>query len=134
MGGWVKPVTGRPAGNGAEPLRASVASGQRAAAGFVSVPWVREQLRQLLGRDPFPGTLNVQLREPHSLDAWRRHTCTSDGLALPAGEPGFCDSSYFPVLLNGSVPCGIVLPHVPGLSPRTWWSWSPGRVCEIAWA
>ncbi|MGB8380562.1 MAG: DUF120 domain-containing protein [Dermatophilaceae bacterium] len=106
-------MTQRP-DNRAEPLRASVASGRRSAAGFVSVPWVSEQLRRLLGCDPFPGTLNVQLRDPHSLAAWRRHRSGGDGLALPAADPGFCDSSYFPVLLNGTVRCGIVLPHVPG--------------------
>ncbi len=101
-------------GQGAEPLRASVESGRRAAAGFVSVPWVRDQLRELLGRDPFPGTLNLHLREPGSLAAWRRYSSRECGLTMPAAEPGFCDSSYFPVLLNGAVPCGIVQPQVPG--------------------
>ncbi len=93
-------------------LRGAVASGQRAAAGFVSVPWVRDQLRELLGRDPFPGTLNVQVQEPQSLDAWRRLASSGTGVALPAGEPGYCDSSYFPVLLNDTMPCGIVRPQV----------------------
>lgn len=95
-------------------LLASVASGQRAAAGFVSVPWVSEQLHELLGRQPFPGTLNVKVRDPHSLAAWRRLATSGAGLAMPAGEPGYCDSSYFPALLNDVVPCGIVRPLVPG--------------------
>lgn len=106
-----------PEGQKAQPLRGVVRSGRREAAGFVSVPWVRQQLHDLLGRDPYPGTLNLQLREP-DLAAWRRRASTlAGGLTLPAPDDGFCDSTYFPVLLNASIPCQIVLPHVAGYPP-----------------
>lgn len=97
-----------------DPVRAIVVSGRQEAAGFVSVPWVRQQLRELLGHDPYPGTLNVRVDDPASQASWRRRASTGDGgVTMPAGEAGFCDSTYFPVLLNADTQCAVVLPHVP---------------------
>src|SRR5579864_2735518 len=39
----------------------SVSSGLGRGAQFLSIAWVRRELRQKLGLDPFPGTLNLQV-------------------------------------------------------------------------
>jgi riboflavin kinase len=100
-----------------EAVRAVVVPGRREAAGFVTVPWVREQLGALLGGNPFAGTLNVQVSDQPSLDAWRRTSAEGDRRTLTPGEPGYCESSYFPAWLNATVPCGVVVPHVSGYPP-----------------
>jgi CTP-dependent riboflavin kinase len=97
----------------ADRVQAVVVSGRREAAGFIRVPWVSRQLQDLLGREPYPGTLNLRVGQPDSLAAWRRRVATGAGSqSLPASQPGFCDSSYFPVILNSTIRCGVILPHV----------------------
>lgn len=93
---------------------ARVVSGRQQAAGFIAMPWVKERLAQLLGFAPFPGTLNLELTEPQARAAWRELSCSGVCLAVAPEEEGFCPASFFPVLVNGEVPGGIVLPHVPG--------------------
>lgn len=94
-------------------LRGVVESGRREAAGFIRIPWVAERLGELLGRPPYPGTLNLRLREPGALRAWRELASTP-GLPIEAREADFCAAAYFPVRLGGGVAAGIVLPYVEG--------------------
>ena len=101
-----------------EGLRGVVVSGRKEAAAFLSIPWVREQLAALLGRELFPGTLNLELREPRSRATWRWRSSSGACLTVAPSEPGFCAASYFPVTLNGSVRAGVVLPHVEGYPPN----------------
>jgi CTP-dependent riboflavin kinase len=87
-------------------------SGRSEAAGFIQVPWVREQLSHLLGQPPFPGTLNLRLARPEAVASWAGLRASGACLPLPPGEPGFCPASFYPVTVNGSVFAGVVLPHV----------------------
>lgn len=111
-------IGGGPNRSGDEGLRAVVVSGRREAAGFVAVPWVREQLASLLGVEPYAGTLNLELREPQSRAAWRWRSSSGACLTIAPGQAGFCAASYFPVVLNDTVRGGIVLPHVEEYPPH----------------
>lgn len=94
-------------------VRGTVVTGVGEAAGFVTLGWVREQLRAWLGDDPYPGTLNLHLQAPTDVAAWQSVATGGPSHTLPAMEEGFCASSYFPVLLDDRVAGGVVLPHVP---------------------
>jgi CTP-dependent riboflavin kinase len=107
---------------GAAPtLRGRVVSGKREAASFTEVPWVREGLRNLLGADPYPGTLNLRPAEPSSLAVW--HEVRSRlGVPLEPQDSGYCAARVFPVVLESGAAGGeaaakaaaIILPLVPG--------------------
>lgn len=89
-----------------------VSSGRGEAAGFVDLPWVVEQVRERAGFRPFPGTLNILVRDPASLARWQR-VRRVPGFLLEPGDPSFCSASCYPVLVAGRVPGAIVRPHVP---------------------
>jgi riboflavin kinase, archaea type len=91
-------------------LRAVVESGKREAAGFLALPWVCREVEAKTGLVPFPGTLNLRLRDPHSQALWARAR-RSGGRSIEP-EAGFCSASCFPVLLNGEVRGAILLPDV----------------------
>lgn len=95
-------------------LHGTVVTGVGEAAGFVTVPWVRERLRAWLGAEPYPGTLNLRIEDPTDRAIWQALAGQGPSLTLPAGQEGFCDSSYLPVLLDAGLPAGVVRPHLPG--------------------
>ena len=97
-----------------EAVRGVVVTGKREAAGFLDIPWVREQVLDFLGADPFPGTLNLQVRDARSLAAWRKRADSGACLTLVPMAEGFCAASYFPVVVNGDVEGGVIVPHVEG--------------------
>jgi CTP-dependent riboflavin kinase len=89
-----------------------VVTGRKEAGGFLEVPWVKERLTSLLGAPPFPGTLNLKLEDRTAREVWRRLSRSGVCVSVIPSEEGFCPASYFPVLLDGLVPAGIILPHV----------------------
>ena len=95
-------------------LRGEVVGGQREAADFLALPWVRAGLARLLGSEPFPGTLNVRLEPGPSMESWRALKDSAYGSDLPPGEEGFCAARLFRVSVEGEVPGLIVLPKVDG--------------------
>jgi uncharacterized protein YhbP (UPF0306 family) len=97
-----------------EGVRGVVATGKREAVGFLDIPWVKLQVQDFLGADPFPGTLNLQVRDARSLAAWRERAGSGACLTLIPMAEGFCAASYFPVVLNGEVEGGVIVPHVEG--------------------
>ena len=97
-----------------EAVHGVVASGKREAAGFLDIPWVKQQVQDFLGAEPFPGTLNLRVRDARSLAAWRERAASGFCLTLVPMAEGFCAASYFPVILNGEVEGGVIVPHVDG--------------------
>ncbi len=135
-GGSVADVTGEAAvtasGVGAtgseEAVRGLVVSGKREAAGFIGIPWVRQQVAEFLGAEPFPGTLNLRVNDPRALAVWRARVASGVCLTVAPAEEGFCAASYFPVRVGPSpegvagewargddwVEGGVIAPHVEG--------------------
>jgi phosphoglycolate phosphatase-like HAD superfamily hydrolase len=100
-------------------LRGAVWSGRREAAGFLGVPWVVAALGEVLGKPPYPGTLNLVLEDADARSRWKeiRRSGTGRSLQPPDGST-FCDADTFPVRVNGEVAGAIVLPHVPDYPPH----------------
>ncbi len=96
----------------APPLQGRVARGQGLGGFFMAVPWVRQQVREKLGFDPYPGTFNLLL-EPESLAAWQA-LLSAPGLAIPPGEAGYCAARCYPVLVAGQLPAAVMYPEVDG--------------------
>ena len=70
------------------------------AGAFLGVDWVREAVRERIGFDPYPGTLNLRAHGD-DLSRWeeiRRHGAKS---VLPSPDPGFCDAFLYAGSLEG---------------------------------
>ncbi len=76
---------------------------------FTQLDWVRQQFRDKLGFDPYPGTLNVRVPDASTLAAWQ--ACASVSIDPSAG---FCAARCYRVELNGQTLAGWIVPVVPG--------------------
>ena len=91
-------------------LHGVVTSGLGQGAYFMSLPWVREAVRELIGFTPYPGTLNIRL-DADAVGVWRR---IQEGhavlLAPPPGET--CGARLFPALVSTDVEAAVIVPDI----------------------
>lgn len=95
-------------------LTGKVEDGKREAGGFMAIPWVAAGMRENLGYDPYPGTMNLKITDPGTLAAFKALVASPSEVELTSPDPAFCNASLIPALLNGEAPCAIIWPHVPG--------------------
>lgn len=101
-------------------LRGYVQTGRGEGAGYTNLDWVREQVRERLGFDLYPGTLNLRLEDERDRVDWVRLRA-EPGVSLEP-TPDYCAARCYPAWLEGSLPCAVVLPMV---------SEYPGDVVEV---
>ncbi len=96
-----------------------VRTGLGQGAGFIGLPWVRRQLMQALGIEPWPGTLNLSL-VPAAVPGWQA-LAAGRGLRLIPERASDCAARCYPVRASvaghGPVTAAIVVPEVPGYAP-----------------
>jgi len=69
------------------------------ASSFMALEWVRQALKDILGFEPYPATLNLRPLHAEDARAWRSIREGSDGIRLPpAGD--FCDARLFPAIIR----------------------------------
>ena len=85
--------------------------GLREAGGFTQIPWVKEQFISKLSIDPYPGTLNLEIADPESLQAFNQVKSTR-GKEITPQDPSFCSARCYPVLIAGRLKGAIVFPLV----------------------
>ena len=90
-------------------LNGVVASGLGQGAYFMSLHWVRDAVRRLIGFTPYPGTLNVRL-DADMVGVWRRIQDGAIVLAPPPPEP--CGGRLFPVTVAPDVEAAVIVPDV----------------------
>jgi len=83
------------------------------AAHFTRIDWVRRQLVELAGIDPYPGTVNLLLDGDTDRRRWRSW-CEEGGSTLAREDPSSCESACHLVRVEGRVPAAIVVPQVDG--------------------
>jgi len=89
-------------------LKGNVFSGNKRGRLFVDLPWVKKQIKEKLGFNPYIGTLNLQLPNKTALDRLRE----ADGIII-VPEKGYFEGKCFKVLVNGKIKGAVVLPDVP---------------------
>ncbi len=94
-------------------LSGVVASGQGEGASFTQAEWARRRFVDLFAIDPYPGTLNVILRDRAARSAWRE-VKASRGRILEPPDAGWCNARCYPVTVSGAVRGAVVLPEVAG--------------------
>jgi len=99
-------------------LSGNVVSGMEDGRYYLSLPRYVEQFRERLGFKPFPGTLNVVIKEPgKKLLLNRIKGVVVDGFSI--GNRVLGKVKCFPVLINGKVRGALVLPERSHYSSNT---------------
>jgi len=93
-------------------LKGNVFSGNKQGSLFVNLPWVKKQIKEKLGFNPYIGTLNLRLPNKTALDRLRE----ADGIII-VPEKGYFDGKCFKVLVNEKVEGAVVLPDIPDYPP-----------------
>ena len=99
-------------------IRGVVCDGQGKGRSFTELDWVRQQFRDKIGFDPYPGTLNLRVKDAGALTALRTHA----GVTIEPGAPGYCTAKCFRVqiyrersrTISGRVTAVWIIPDVPG--------------------
>ena len=89
-------------------MRGVVRRGQGQGGAFTQLDWVREQFRDKLGFEPYPGTLNVQVDA-----AARAAAQTPPGILIEPPTAEYCAAKCRRVRINGRVDAAWILPDVP---------------------
>ncbi|GAB6905411.1 putative CTP-dependent riboflavin kinase [Desulfosarcina cetonica] len=88
-------------------ISGSIQSGIGKGGYFTSVDWVVQQCRDKLGYAPFPGTLNIRVRD-EDMDKLERFLAKTDAELVPDSST-FCAAPLKKVTIKG-VPAAVVLP------------------------
>lgn len=90
-------------------LKGRVFSGLGKGSEFLKLPWVRRQIKEKLGFNPYPGTLNIKIDEPFPL---RDNSEQVDWVEITP-EPGYCRGKCIKCYID-EIECAIVLPKIAG--------------------
>lgn len=93
-------------------LRGRLVTGLGEAADFTTIDWVRQAFIDRLGIDAHPGTVNLEIAADQ-MAAWTAIKATP-GIAIPPGQPGFCEATAWLVQIESRVQAAILLPHMDG--------------------
>ena len=94
-------------------IKGTLVEGLKESGLFMSIPWVRDQFIEKLGIDPYPATLNLEVKNPQDLDKLKE-VKNRAGIEILPMDQGFCSAKCFHVLICGKVRGAIVLPLVEG--------------------
>jgi CTP-dependent riboflavin kinase len=72
---------------------------------------VRRQFIEKLSIDPYPGTLNLEIIDPESLQVFN-DLKTKKGIEITPEDPSFCSAQCYPVLIGGRLKGAIIFPLV----------------------
>ena len=75
---------------------------------FVNLSWVKKQINEKIRFNPYPGTLNLRLKNEMGVDKLRK----ANGITI-IPEKGYCEGKCFKALIMGKVKGAVVLPDVP---------------------
>jgi riboflavin kinase len=89
-------------------LAGRVFAGQGEGKKYVALPWVKQQIKEKLGLNPYPGTLNLQL-DAENMKC--RVRLEKEAKLRLCHSEGYCTGLLFKASLDG-VACGVVIPQV----------------------
>ena len=70
------------------------------AGAFLGIDWVRQAVKERVGFDPYPGTLNVRASGA-DLNRWEQVRQHGGRVVLPSPDPAFCNAFLFAGSLEG---------------------------------
>ncbi|MEE8515597.1 MAG: DUF120 domain-containing protein [Alphaproteobacteria bacterium] len=92
-------------------LTGKLVSGLGEGAGFTRTEWARRQFVELLGIDPYPGTLNLLVEDEDDFETWRAIRKQA-GLTVAPPDPSWCNGTCYPATIGGAIKGAIVVPEI----------------------
>lgn len=89
-------------------VKGKVFSSNKRGKQFVNLSWVKRQINEKMGFNPYLGTLNLRLTNETDINKLRKMNGTT---IVP--EKGYCEGKCFKALVTGKVEGAVVLPDVP---------------------
>lgn len=77
---------------------------------LTQIDWVRRRLIDLVGIDPHPGTLNLDLRDDANRARWRSWR-SMPGEIIEPDNADFCQARCYAVQIEGRIPAAVLLPE-----------------------
>ena len=74
---------------------------------------MKRQFNEKLSINPYPGTLNLEIVDPESLQSFNSLK-TKKGVEITPEDSSFCSAQCYPILINGLLKGAIVFPLVSG--------------------
>jgi riboflavin kinase len=90
-------------------VKGKVFSSNKRGTKFVKLSWVKKQINEKMGFNPYLGTLNLQLTNETDIKRLRK----MNGIKI-IPEKGYYEGKCFKALIKGKVEGAVVLPDVPG--------------------
>ena len=85
--------------------------GEGVGSSYISLPWVKYQIQQKIGFEPFHGTLNLQLQKEDAEILIQRLKRFRGVKITP--KPGFLEASCFHALINRVIQGAVIIPNKP---------------------
>jgi CTP-dependent riboflavin kinase len=92
----------------------TVASGKGDGSHFTELDWVKKQFVEKFGFEPFPGTLNVLLKNATNRDILEVNQERT--VAIEPPEKSYCKGIALRTTISSTVMGAIIVPQVPGYS------------------
>lgn len=82
------------------------------ASSFMALDWVQELLKERLGYNPFPATLNLRPRGIEDAESWQRAQREVESVALTQADAGHCGARLFRIVIQS--PARGASDHIDG--------------------
>ncbi|MEM2971923.1 MAG: DUF120 domain-containing protein [Candidatus Bathyarchaeia archaeon] len=92
-------------------MEGKIFSGTGEGAKFVSLPWVKRQIIEKLGFEPYLGTLNIKLSKNYT--NLKEHLKKAKPIEI-SPRKNFCRGICFKACLMDNLKCAVVIPAVAG--------------------
>jgi len=92
----------------------TIVSGKGDGSRFTELDWVKKQFVEKIGFDPFPGTLNVLLKDATNRDILEVNKERT--VAIEPPDESYCKGIALRMTISGTVIGAIIVPEVPGYS------------------
>ena len=90
----------------------TVISGNKKGKYFINLPWVRKQILEKIGFEPYIGTLNLKIKNQGIITKLYQEK----GITIEP-EKGYYEGKCFRALLIKKTNCAVVIPNVPDYPP-----------------
>jgi riboflavin kinase len=92
----------------------TVVSGKGDGSRFTELDWVKKQFVDKIGFEPFPGTLNVLLKDATNRDILEVNKERTFAIEPP--DKSYCKGVALRAMISSTVMGAIIVPQVPGYS------------------